>query len=252
MLKLSAQQKEQARVIASLELIRKMNVLCNNPPDHQSDAGIRRRGLCLLQGEISALGGIEAFIAYKKLDDLLKTLSETNDVSLFGDINVKQRFLSLYLELEGFFRSDAVAMQEIKKKKRLFWHKIIKKEEVIKVPILELAFNFCWGADTSRNGSLDIPTSKGQCAVTSMVIQDYYGGDIYKIKVGSESHYFNIIKRQIVDLTANQFSEKIDYKSKELADRNKFEKETVHRYQILKQRMDNYLRIIGFFKKTTK
>ena len=47
--------------------------------------------------------------------------------------------------------------------------------------------------------------SAGQCAVTALVVQDLYGGDIYSCKVGRNSHFINIIADKIVDMTADQF-----------------------------------------------
>lgn len=52
----------------------------------------------------------------------------------------------------------------------------------------------------------------GQCAVTALVLQDYFGGEIVNSAVLSSrspgitsSHYFNIIDGKIVDLTRRQF-----------------------------------------------
>lgn len=47
--------------------------------------------------------------------------------------------------------------------------------------------------------------SVGQCLVTALVVQDKYGGDIYSCKVGSNSHFVNIIDERIIDKTAEQF-----------------------------------------------
>lgn len=55
-----------------------------------------------------------------------------------------------------------------------------------------------------KNWSEDNP-SAGQCAVTVLVVQDLYGGDIYSCKVGRNSHFVNIINDKIVDMTAEQF-----------------------------------------------
>lgn len=46
----------------------------------------------------------------------------------------------------------------------------------------------------------------GQCAVTAMLVNKYFGGDIRKIHVsGGGTHYFNVINGQIFDLTRDQF-----------------------------------------------
>lgn len=62
--------------------------------------------------------------------------------------------------------------------------------------------------------------SAGQCAVTALVVNDYFGGKLAKIYVGDDSHYFNIIDGEIIDLTAQQFGDiKIDYETYELRTR---------------------------------
>ncbi|MFD4407838.1 hypothetical protein ACFWPH_34275, partial [Nocardia sp. NPDC058499] len=52
--------------------------------------------------------------------------------------------------------------------------------------------------------------SKGQCAVTACVVNDYLGGDVFNTVAtlpGGEtvSHYLNCVDGQIIDLTAQQF-----------------------------------------------
>lgn len=62
--------------------------------------------------------------------------------------------------------------------------------------------------------------SAGQCAVTALVVNDYFGGELAKIYVDDDSHYFNIIDSEVVDLTAEQFGDtKIDYEKRELRTR---------------------------------
>ncbi len=70
-------------------------------------------------------------------------------------------------------------------------------------------FKTAWCKETAHPAyqakwSKDNP-SAGQCAVTVLVVQDLYGGDIYSCKVGRNSHFVNIINDKIVDLTADQF-----------------------------------------------
>lgn len=45
-----------------------------------------------------------------------------------------------------------------------------------------------------------------QCAITTTLVHDMFGGTIHKIKVnGGGTHYFNKINGQYVDLTREQF-----------------------------------------------
>ena len=45
----------------------------------------------------------------------------------------------------------------------------------------------------------------GQCAITALLVNDYFGGKIMRCMASSGSHYYNLIDNQIVDLTVQQF-----------------------------------------------
>ena len=80
----------------------------------------------------------------------------------------------------------------------------------------------------------------GMCAITSLIINDYFCGDICKIHVDGISHYFNLIEDKIIDLTASQFNHEIDYKDYQIIDRkNILTEETKNRYNILKARLNS-------------
>lgn len=82
----------------------------------------------------------------------------------------------------------------------------------------------------------------GMCAITSLIINDYFGGVICKIHVDGISHYFNLIEDRIIDLTSSQFNCDIDYKNYQIADREKIlTDDTKHRYNVLKERLVNKL-----------
>lgn len=52
----------------------------------------------------------------------------------------------------------------------------------------------------------------GMCAITSLIVNDYFGRDICKIHVEGISHYYNLIENEIIDLTPSQFKCEVDYK----------------------------------------
>lgn len=90
--------------------------------------------------------------------------------------------------------------------------------------------------------------SIGQCAVTSLVVQDYFGGEIgYN---STFKHYWNIFpKSKIIDLTKDQFPrnsiivlEKIVTRDYLLNSENAFRVETFKRYEILKNKVKNKLK----------
>lgn len=75
----------------------------------------------------------------------------------------------------------------------------------------------------------------GMCAITSLIINDYFGGDICKIYVEEISHYFNLIENKVIDLTSGQFNHEINYKGYQIIDRKKIlTDDTKNRYNILK------------------
>ena len=69
------------------------------------------------------------------------------------------------------------------------------------------AIRCSWGRDTSYEPdvwSLDNP-AWGQCAVTSLVIQDYFGGNLLRVTDGHATHYWNRVDGVDIDLTLMQF-----------------------------------------------
>ena len=49
--------------------------------------------------------------------------------------------------------------------------------------------------------------ARGQCAVTALIVQDMFGGELLRTTVDGESHYLNVIgDGTLVDLTAQQFA----------------------------------------------
>ena len=75
----------------------------------------------------------------------------------------------------------------------------------------------------------------GMCAITSLIINDYFGGDICKIYVDGISHYFNLIDNKIIDLTSSQFNHEIDYKDYQVIGKQKIlTDDTTNEYNILK------------------
>ena len=82
----------------------------------------------------------------------------------------------------------------------------------------------------------------GMCAITALIINDYFSGNICKIHVDGISHYFNLIEDKIIDLTKDQFNHEIDYKNYQIIDREKIlTDDTKHRYNVLKERLVNKL-----------
>lgn len=80
-----------------------------------------------------------------------------------------------------------------------------------KLDQLKVVLSRAWAEDTCYPGSWnkDNPC-KGQCEPTACLVQNLFGGDIYKLvgddSIGSKgAHYYNFIENQFIDLTAIQF-----------------------------------------------
>jgi hypothetical protein len=88
-------------------------------------------------------------------------------------------------------------------------HRGRRLARVTRVPMGRLAeaIRRSWGNDTSVDPDLTgLCPSRGQCAVTALVVQDYLGGDLLRATVDGTSHYWNrLTNGEIVDLSREQF-----------------------------------------------
>ena len=106
---------------------------------------------------------------------------------------------------------------------------------------LETILNGLYSKETCypecRNQWNDDNKTLGHCAIVALIINDYFGGYICKIKVNNISHYFNIIDGEIVDLTSEQFKiNDISYANYVIKTREDvlMNEDTKKRYEILK------------------
>ncbi|MBN8192966.1 hypothetical protein JI667_12515 [Bacillus sp. NTK074B] len=67
-----------------------------------------------------------------------------------------------------------------------------------------------WSLKTSSKWTAEIP-AKGQCGVTSLVVNDLLGGEIYKTRLYEGWHFYNVIDHIRHDFTASQFGGAIQY-----------------------------------------
>lgn len=90
----------------------------------------------------------------------------------------------------------------------------------------------------------------GQCAITSLIVQKYFGGTINRIKLSNgDTHYFNIVNGQIVDLTREQFDIEninISYDEYEIIDG-----QTLLKNEDTRQRYNLLLKYMGIEKSET-
>ena len=106
---------------------------------------------------------------------------------------------------------------------------------------LETILNSLYSKETCypecRNQWNDDNKTLGHCAIVALIINDYFGGYICKMKVNNISHYFNLIDGEIVDLTSEQFKiNDISYANYVIKTREDvlMNEDTKKRYEILK------------------
>ena len=84
----------------------------------------------------------------------------------------------------------------------------------------------------------------GQCSITSFIVQDLFGGDVYGLPLGDGTyHCFNIIDGKIFDLTSEQFGSKtLDYENRteQLRETHLSKQIKRERYELLKKRLLEY------------
>ncbi len=115
-------------------------------------------------------------------------------------------------------------------------------------PVFE---QFCWQADTSETP--DVWTSSnpamGQSAVTALVLQDLWGGDILRATVRDTTHYWNLISRLPlleVDMTRVEFSDfHGPIPNPEVIGREQVlsSPETIQRYELFKSRVSQHVHV---------
>jgi hypothetical protein len=95
----------------------------------------------------------------------------------------------------------------------------------------------CWSSETSGQWLLENP-ARGQCNVTSLVVQDLFGGEILKTEAPGGWHFYNRVDGARYDLTASQFAAPIPYADVASSRAEALAGTKVERYATLKARID--------------
>lgn len=105
-----------------------------------------------------------------------------------------------------------------------------------------------WTIDTAHRSyaarwSADVP-STGQCAVTALLVNDYFGGEIYTgLTQNRERHFWNVVQGHEVDLTKAQLPDGVEFRNVQRRDRASLLKvpDLKYRYLLLKERFESNL-----------
>jgi hypothetical protein len=103
-----------------------------------------------------------------------------------------------------------------------------------------------WCKETAHSSAWESyeqkPKSTGQCAVTTLVVNDYFGGEIIRgyATVYKISHYWNRINGVDVDFTRDQFDPNVQFDDVQTRTREYLESnaDTMNRYHLLKERVE--------------
>lgn len=90
-----------------------------------------------------------------------------------------------------------------------------------------------WSLDTSSKWSLEKP-ALGQCSVSALVVQDVFGGELLKTRIGGSWHFYNLIDGRRFDLTAEQFETAIAYDDLPASREDGFADTSPEQYQALR------------------
>ena len=120
------------------------------------------------------------------------------------------------------------------------------------------ALRASWSPKTSTWGE-DLPVdnpARGQCAVSSLVVQDFLGGDLFRVRANGEGidekHYYNVLDDgTVIDTTREQYQGKVvsltpapvDLEGKYVSIRKKSldNEDTRRRYEVLRRLVGDIL-----------
>lgn len=211
------------------------------------------------------------FLAEKNVDDITGIASNMQDEEIMEIIAHPGKFdpncqsslnkdrdkdYEKVLALASFLKENNVVLINQKDKDSL---KKIKEHEIKQLNInqFENILKRAWSKDSSYYPVFDGSNpALGQCAVTALVVNDYFGGEIVWCEAvqpdGQKiSHYFNKVDNNEIDLTRSQFSEGTvvpagTEKKKGFATTRDFilsNEDARTRYLILKNKIDRLLKI---------
>jgi hypothetical protein len=121
---------------------------------------------------------------------------------------------------------------------------------------LTAALHKAWSGETSSWGDEWPPDNpaRGQCVASSLVVQDYYGGNLIRFAVRgeeiSENHYCNLLDDgTLLDTTRSQYKVPVTLQVHPVTlagyasvrEKRLDDEETRTRYEVLKRRVDQIL-----------
>lgn len=128
---------------------------------------------------------------------------------------------------------------------------------MIEIKDIVEALEASWGPDTAfdESGWTAKNSARGQCVISSLVVQDYFGGELLKYSVEGENlretHYFNQLPDgTVIDTTKKQYTHRVSLTRKPVSfegfasirEKRLSDDDTRLRYELLKSRVSSYLK----------
>ena len=126
----------------------------------------------------------------------------------------------------------------------------------LSLEILAKSLRSSWNADTARAPSKwsESNPARGQCVISSLIIQDYFGGELVRFNVTGENidetHFCNLLDGEVlIDTTVSQYQTPVSQTRKpekldgfaSTRERLLADEDTLRRYTLLKSRVDSHL-----------
>lgn len=126
----------------------------------------------------------------------------------------------------------------------------------ITLQILVNTLRSSWGVDTARTPSewSELNPARGQCVISSLIVQDYFDGELVRLKVLGEdideTHFCNLLDGGVlIDTTVSQYQTPVSQTRKpeklegytSTRERLLADDDTLRRYTLLKSRVDTQL-----------
>jgi len=116
----------------------------------------------------------------------------------------------------------------------------VKNISSTSVEKLRNALLIAWSIESSTLWKQHNPAA-GQCGVTTLVANDFLGGDIVKTRFRDIWHFYNIIEGDRMDFTKSQFSAPLEYSNIASNRDEAFSDTNASQYAYLKSAVQNCL-----------
>ena len=112
---------------------------------------------------------------------------------------------------------------------------------------LAVALKEAWSSGTSSKWTPEDP-AKGQCSVTSLVVQDLFGGEILRTQVPDGTHFYNRIGSARLDLTVSQFDHSVTFDDALSSRAEALADTSLEQYLLLRRRLGSIVNAGSFHK----